>query len=33
MRCIPLVLLWLLLVCVVVWGVSPLFNSIMSVLQ
>lgn len=33
MKAVPLVLLWLLLVCVVVWVVSPLFNSIMSVLQ
>ena len=33
MRAIPVVLLWLLLVCAVVWIVSPLFNWTMDVLQ
>lgn len=33
MRAIPVVLLWLLLVCIVVWGVSPCFNLIMDVLR
>lgn len=33
MRAIPVVLIWLLMVCVVVWVLSPLFNWIMGVLQ
>lgn len=32
MKAVPLVLLWLLLVCVVAWVASPLFNWIMDVL-
>jgi hypothetical protein len=33
MKAVPLVLLWLLLVCVVAWVASPCFTRIMDVLR